>query len=163
MAQHLQESYTTSLNKKELITCRTLINAGAVLCTIDVYQHIGGPRIQGTIQFQLASEVDAATPVFTLTCTSTGGPFTTVSWQRNGVVVSGGTTEVTDLATATYTSTLTVTGRKTGNYCCVVANSRSTVISPMLPVQGEYYLYLLYFAYYNIESDRAEMHTIIIC
>ena len=103
------------------------------------------------IQFQLTSEVDAATPVFTLTCTYTGGPATTVSWQRDGVVVSGGTTVVTDLATATYTSTLTVTGRKTGNYCCVVANSRSTVISPMLPVQGEYYLYLLY-----LESGRAQ-------
>ena len=98
----------------------------------------GGPSIQGTIQFQLTSEVDAATPVFTLTCTSTGGPATTVSWKRDGVVVSGGTTEVTDPVTATYTSTLTVTGRKTGNYSCVVANSRSTVISPMLPVQGEY-------------------------
>ena len=70
------------------------------------------------------------------------------------MVVSGGTTVVTDPTTATYTSTLTVTGRKTGNYCCVVENSRSTVISPMLPVQGEYYLYLLY-----LESGRADIHA----
>ena len=109
------------------------------IANVELYLFPGGPRIQGTIQFQLTSEVDAATPVFTLTCTSTGGPATTVSWQRDGVVVSGGITVVTDTVTATYTSTLAVTGRKTGNYCCVVANSRSTVISPMLPVQGEYY------------------------
>ena len=96
--------------------------------------------MQGTIQFQLTSEVDAATPVFTLTCTSTGGPATTVSWQRDGVVVSGGTTVVTDTVTATYTSTLTVTGRETGSYSCVVANSRSSATSQMLPVQGEHYL-----------------------
>ena len=98
----------------------------------------GGPSIQGTIQFQLTSEADAATPVFTLTCTSTGGPATTVSWQRDGVVVSGGTTELTDTVTATYTSTLTVTGRETGSYSCVVANSRSSATSQMLLLQGMY-------------------------
>ena len=103
----------------------------------------GGPRIQGDIQFQLTSEVDATTPVFTLTCTSAGGPATIVSWQRDGVVVSGGITELTDPVTATYTSTLTVTGRETGSYCCVVTNSRSTVISQMLLVQSEYNLYLI--------------------
>ena len=97
----------------------------------------GGPRIQGTIHFQLTSEAEAATPVFTLTCTSTGGPATTVSWQRNGVVVSGGTTVVTDPATATYTSTLTVTGRETGSYTCVIVNSRSSATSQMLLIQGK--------------------------
>jgi len=99
---------------------------------------LGGPRIQGDIQFQLTSEVDAATPEFTLICTSTGGPATTVSWQRDGVVVSGGTTELTDPATATYTSTLTVTGRKTGSYNCVVKNDKSSATSQRLLVQGEY-------------------------
>ena len=110
---------------------------------------LGGPRIQGNIQFQLTSEVDAATPVFTLTCTSTGGPATIVSWQRDGVVVPGGMTELTDPVTATYTSTLTVTGRKTGSYCCVVRNDRSTAKSPLLQVQGECNLYRFYFGYYT--------------
>ena len=98
----------------------------------------GGPRIQGDIQFQLTSEVGAATPVFTLTCTSTGGPATIVSWQRDGVVVSGGITELTDPVTATYTNTLTVTGRETGSYNCVVKNNRSSATSQRLLVQGEY-------------------------
>ena len=102
-----------------------------------ISSNAGGPRIQGNIQFQLTSEVDAATPVFTLTCTYTGGPAITVSWHRDGVVVSGGTTVVTDPATTNYTSTLTVTGRKSGNYSCAVANSRSSATSQMLLVQGE--------------------------
>ena len=56
------------------------------------------------------------------------------------MVVSGGsgTTVVTDPVTATYTSTLTVAGRETGSYSCVVANSRSSATSQMLLVQGEY-------------------------
>ena len=78
------------------------------------------------------------------------------------MVVSGGTTvtQLTDSVTATYTSTLTVTGRKSGNYCCVIANSRSTVVSPMLPVQGEYYLYL---GYCRVGScrDRVDVHAMI--
>ena len=102
----------------------------------------GGPSIQGDIRFQLTSEVDASTPVFALTCTSTGGPATIVSWQRDGVVVSGGTIELTDSVTTTYTSTLTVTGRKTGSYSCVVKNDRSSATSQMLLIQGEYTLYL---------------------
>ena len=111
----------------------------ARVCVLDMPSlKPGGPRIQGDIQFQLTSEVDAATPVFTLTCTSTGGPATIVSWQRDGVVVSGGITELTDPVTATYTSTLTVTGRETGSYSCTVTNSRSSATSQMLLVQGEY-------------------------
>ena len=104
--------------------------------------HAGSPRIQGGIHFQLTSEVDAATPLFTLTCTSTGGPATIVSWQRDGVVVSGGITELTDPVTATYTSTLTVAGRETGSYNCVVRNDRSSATSQMLLLRGEYILYL---------------------
>jgi len=41
--------------------------------------HAGGPRIPGDIQFQLTYEVDAATPVFTLTCNSAGVPDIIVS------------------------------------------------------------------------------------
>ena len=52
----------------------------------------------------------------TLTCTSTGGPPTTVSWRRDGTMLSDDSTysitsQVTDTETATYTHTLTVTGR----------------------------------------------------
>ena len=44
----------------------------------------------------------------TFTCTSTGGPATTVSWRRDGTTLSDGnnysiTSQVTDAETATYT------------------------------------------------------------
>jgi len=116
--------------------CRN--NCPCTECVLDMPPlKSGSPRIQGDIHFQLTSEVDAATPVFTLTCTSTGGPATIVSWQRDGVVFSGGITGLTDPVTATYTSTLTVTGRETGSYSCVVRNDRSSATSQMLQLDGE--------------------------
>ena len=55
---------------------------------------------------------DAFSPQFTLSCTSTGGPATTVTWMRDSEIVSDGTSIVLeDTETAEYTHTLTVTGR----------------------------------------------------
>ena len=69
-------------------------------------------------------------PVFTLTCVSTGGPATTVTWIRDGATVSYNashvfTKTVTNQLTATYSNVLTVTGRESGNYTCSVANVRT--------------------------------------
>ena len=63
------------------------------------------------------------------------------------MVVSGGITELTDTVTASYTSTLTVTGRETGSYSCVVTNSRSSATSQMLLLQGEYRILYLSLSY----------------
>ena len=87
----------------------------------------GQVTISGEITFQLE---DAVTPVFTLTCTSTGGPATTVSWRRDGTMLSDDSTynitsQVTDAEIATYTHTLTVSGRLVGEYQCSVFNSRT--------------------------------------
>ena len=57
---------------------------------------------------------------FTLTCVSTGGPTTTVTWTRDNIDVSGGNTVLTDPVMAKYTHTLTVTAG--GEYTCTVAN-----------------------------------------
>ena len=60
---------------------------------------------------------------FTLTCISTGGPATTVTWTRDSVTVTEGTeTVLDDPVTAQYTHTLTVTGRLGGLYTCTVTN-----------------------------------------
>ena len=60
---------------------------------------------------------------FTLTCISTGGPATTVTWTRDSVTVTEGTeTVLDDPETAQYTHTLTVIGRVGGVYTCTVAN-----------------------------------------
>ena len=86
----------------------------------------GQITIPDEITFQLE---DADTPVFTLTCTSTGGPVSTVSWRRDGTMLSDDSTynltsELTDGTTATYTHTVTVTGRLLGEYQCSVSNIR---------------------------------------
>ena len=60
---------------------------------------------------------------FTLTCVSTGGPATTVTWTRDSTTVTQGTqTVLNDPVTAQYTHTLTVTGALGGVYTCTVAN-----------------------------------------
>ena len=91
---------------------------------------IGQVTIAGEIIFQLNTDPATDPPVFTLTCTSTGGPATTVSWRRNGTMLSDDSnhdimSQVTDPVTATYTNTLTVTGRLAGQYQCNVSNSRT--------------------------------------
>ncbi|CAI8029060.1 Receptor-type tyrosine-protein phosphatase S [Geodia barretti] len=71
---------------------------------------------------------------FTLTCISTGGPATTVTWTRDSTTVTQGTqTVLNDGVTAQYTHTLT--DRTAGLYTCLIANSVSNV-SAKLPVQG---------------------------
>ena len=91
----------------------------------------GQVTIPGEITFQLDTDPATDPPVFTLTCTSTGGPATTVSWRRNGTMLSDDSTYsitsqvLTDAETATYTHTLTVTGRLLGQYQCSVSNIRT--------------------------------------
>ena len=97
------------------------------------------------MQFQLTSELNAPTPTFTLTCTSTGGPATTVSWTvNNSAVTEDGAHNITsqiltDTTTATYTHTLMVTGRLVGEYECNVSNNKPSSSSGMLAVVGKIY------------------------
>ena len=59
----------------------------------------------------------------TLTCISTGGPATTVTWTKDSTTVTEGThTVLDDPETAQYTHTLTVTTG--GEYTCTVANNK---------------------------------------
>ena len=77
----------------------------------------------------------------TLTCISTGGPATTVTWTRDSTTVTQGTqTVLNDPVTANYTHTLNVTGRFPVLYTCTVANNKPSndsaciAISAHLPV-----------------------------
>ena len=71
----------------------------------------------------------------TLTCISTGGPATTVTWTRDSVTVTEGTeTVLDDPVTAQYTHTLTVTSA--GEYTCTVANNKPSTASAALILQG---------------------------
>ena len=93
-------------------------------------KNAGQVTIPGEITFQLDTDPATDPPVFTLTCTSTGGPASTVSWRRDGTMLSDNSTycitsEVTDAETATYIHTLTVIGRLVGEYLCNVSNIRT--------------------------------------
>ena len=66
---------------------------------------------------------------FTLTCVSTGGPATTVTWTRNryyATVHGRAETVLDDPVTAQYTHFLMVTGKLVGLYTCTVANEISS-------------------------------------
>ena len=110
--------------------CRTC-SATLVYVMFVMYLHATDKvTIPGDITFQLDTDPVTDPPVFTLTCTSTGGPVSTVSWRRDGTILSDGSTynitsQVTDTVTATYTHTLTVTGRLEGQYQCSVSNIRT--------------------------------------
>ena len=96
-------------------------SAALVYVMFVLYLHATGKvTIPSDITFQLDTDPSTDPPVFTLTCTSTGGPATTVSWRRDGTMLSDDSTYsitsqvLTNTATATYTHTLTVTGRLLG-------------------------------------------------
>ena len=73
----------------------------------------------------------------TLTCISTGGPATTVTWTRDSVTITEGTeTVLNDPETAQYTHTLTITSG--GLYTCTVANDKPSTASATIIVQGMY-------------------------
>ena len=95
---------------------------------------IGNVLIPGSLRF---TSLNGASPQFTLTCISTGGPATTVTWTRDSTTVTQGTqTVLNDPVTAQYTHTLTVAGRQGGLYTCTVSNNKPSMVSETLTVRG---------------------------
>ena len=87
------------------------------------------------------SDLNGPNPQFTLTCISTGGPATTVTWTRDSTTVTIGTeTMLDDPMTAQYTHTLTVYGRVGGLYTCTVANNKPSTASANITLQGTNFL-----------------------
>ena len=76
------------------------------------------------------SDLNGPSPQFTLTCISTGGPATTVTWTRDSTTVTeGNETVLNDPETAQYTHTLTVRGNIEGLYTCTVTEGNGTVLN----------------------------------
>ena len=102
---------------------------------LQVYIHLsvyaGSPSISGDISYSSADQ--------TLTCTSTGGPATTVVWRQNCVIVQKNDSNymqsqtVRNTQTASYENTLRVVGANAtisdGVYTCSVSNSRGSASS----------------------------------
>ena len=78
----------------------------------------------------LTVDTDGASPQFTLTCVSTGGPATNVTWIRDSIspVTNGSRTLLVDTKRAEYIHTLNVTGVE-GKYACTVANNMPSCAS----------------------------------
>ena len=67
---------------------------------------IGDISLPDGMTLTVDSDLNGASPQFTLTCVSAGGPATTVTWTRDSVTVTEGTeTVLDDPVTAQYTHT----------------------------------------------------------
>ena len=82
--------------------------------------------------------------IFILTCVSTGGPATTVTWTRDNVTITDGTENQYNTGTGVSTHNLTVTERLQGLYTCTVANVRLSNDSASINVQGNICVYIMY-------------------
>ena len=118
---------------------------------MDQWSHTTRPlgvvtSVTDQLQFSLISALTADPPVFTLTCVTTGGPATTVTWTRDGAAVSYDanhvlTQTVTDQLNIDYSNVLTVTGREPGSYQCSVSNDRTAqpvTASHVVAGEGEF-------------------------
>ena len=103
------------------------------------YPSTGDITIPGCITFTVGSDLNGGSPQFILTCNSTGGPATVVTWTRDSQTVSGGMTVLNNAVTAQYTHTLTVTERLGGQYQCNVTNNKPSTATAQLTAQGKLY------------------------
>ena len=108
---------------------------------LHVLCYSGAIATSGNMIFTLDSDLNGASPQFTLTCISTGGPATTVTWTRDSVTVTEGTQTTQfngDTSDPQYTHNFTLTGGSGmgGLYTCTVANNRPSSASVQLIVQG---------------------------
>ena len=97
---------------------------------------------------------------FTLTCVSTGGPATTVTWTRDSITVTEGTeTVLDDNVTAQYTHTLTVSERLGGLYTCTVSNNKPSTASVNIIIQGNIFFVKRTLASMEIREDLDLIHS----
>ena len=101
------------------------------------YDFKGDITIPNGITITLVSTTEANPAQFILTCISTGGPATTVTWTRDSQLVSGrNVTVLDDREAPRYTHTLSVTGSLEGLYQCNVSNDKPSTASAKFLIQG---------------------------
>ena len=135
------------LIKDDTLTVRTahvgVYNSGRGMCIDDnvscnkvvIIIITGNVSLSGAMRFTLDKYSDM---IFTLSCISTGGPPTTVTWTRDSVTITERKTEseMLNATTARYKHSLTLTGRLEGLYECIVTNKISADNSVKLNVEG---------------------------
>ena len=108
------------------------------------YSCAGDVTIPDGMTFTENSDLNGGSPRFTLTCISTSGPATNVTWTRDPQTVSGEMVTVLNSAvSAQYTHTLTLTGKESGKYRCTVANNKPSSTSAELMVEGKATLFTI--------------------
>ena len=115
---HIRDAYLTIMSL--MLRCLAMNE-------YQLYLHVstGDIIISDGITLRVDSDLNGESPQFTLTCISTGGPATTVTWTRDSGPVSGERmTVLNNRESAQYTHTLTVTGRLGGLYQCTVSNNK---------------------------------------
>ena len=111
------------------------------------------------------SDLNGDSPQFTLTCISTGGPATTVTWTRDSATAMGDEmTVLNSTETAQYTHTLTVTGRLGGDYQCNVSNNKPSLrlVIASFTVQGTctyVHIYIHEYVYIALYGARMILHV----
>ena len=116
------------LESMEAVQVNNIVyNTYFVVHCLSFHNYVGKVKISGDMTLTVNSDLNGGSPQFTLTCISTGGPATTVTWTRDSTTVTeGNMTVLDDTETAQYNHTLTVTGRKPGPYICAVENNISS-------------------------------------
>ena len=112
----------------------------------------GDVTISGDVELTVNSDLNGGSLQFTLTCISTGGPATTVTWTRDSVTITEGIeTLLDDPETAQYTHNLTVQGQLLGNYTCTVSNRKPSTASASITLQGIWSVFLImYYCVYVV-------------
>ena len=131
----------TKLRGKHIGKCviGNLLYSPCNYCTVIL---VGAVTITGQLEFKLLSAMTAATPMFTLICTSARGPATSITWTSPAGAFGTESQIVTNMTTATYSNTLTIDGRYPGDYTCSVSNVRNTEpATKTLTVTGEFWYY----------------------
>ena len=104
----------------------------------------GVPVVADNIGFRRLSAPNANPLQFSLTCTSTGGPATTVTWTRGRSTINEDSNHILSQTIVNpeapgYRNTLTVTGRELGVYDRTVSNDRGQS-RPQLSLTGYSYI-----------------------
>ena len=104
----------------------------------DDFLFVGRVTISEAVTLTVNSDLNGDSPQFTLTCISTGGPATTVTWTRDTVAIIVGTeTVLVNNSTATYVHNLTENSG--GEYKCSVTNTKPSEASASFTVEGVHF------------------------
>ena len=105
------------------------------MCELATYINFSCGFVLGDVTI-MGDEVTFDSDQLTLTCISTGGPATTVTWTRDSTttVTTGAQSILSDAVVARYTHTLTVTAG--GEYTCTVGNNKPSSDSATITVPG---------------------------